>query len=218
MWPVELLTCVGPEVYAQTYRFMGTILSFYQCENCESSHILHIKPLTFNTTGLKGTRLRSSVLLCAVLWLRCYLVLRSVWVVTTCWGLPSRRTPACSVGAADSPATASKTASPPTTCPTVTEESTRRPASESVSSVFVTLFIFLFFFYRLQPDVHHPCRSHDHLHQGDGGHPQLPGWVSTHPPNHLHHPPDPRVTVNSRLTHSCQEPAGRILPQRPLAD
>lgn len=40
----------------------------------------------------------------------------SVWAVTTCWSLLSRRTPACSVGATDSPATKSRTASLSATC------------------------------------------------------------------------------------------------------
>lgn len=40
----------------------------------------------------------------------------SAWAVTTCWSLPSRKTPACSVGAAASPATLSRTPSMLATC------------------------------------------------------------------------------------------------------
>lgn len=40
----------------------------------------------------------------------------SVWAATTCWTPHSGKTPACSVGALDSPATASTTASPCETC------------------------------------------------------------------------------------------------------
>lgn len=46
----------------------------------------------------------------------CFFPSLSVWAVTTCWSLLSRKTPACSVGVTDSPATVSRTASLYATC------------------------------------------------------------------------------------------------------
>lgn len=104
--------------------------------------------------------------------------LLSASAATTRWSLLGRRTPACSVGATDSPATESRTASPCAASPPV-----RRALSPlgpfhfdfAASRVFGMCLVFFFLLLRLQPDVHHPRRSHDHQHQGDSGHTQLPG-------------------------------------------
>lgn len=96
--------------------------------------------------------------------------LGSVWAVTTCWSLLSRKTPALSVGGRGSPATASTAASPCRTCRPVrcsfaaSLSTSRSPSGVSCHS-------------RLQPDVHHPCGSDQHQHQGDARHTQLPRWV-----------------------------------------
>lgn len=64
----------------------------------------------------------------------------SVWAVTTCWSLHSRRTPACSVGAPDNPATASTTASPCGTCKLVhCTFSTSTTSHADVSSKYASL-------------------------------------------------------------------------------
>lgn len=109
----------------------------------------------------------------------------SVWAVTTCWSLLSRKTPACSVGVVDRPATGSRTASLYATCqpvrfPIITSvtpadfpsqrEQTYKDMFERCLQPSVGMSLF-FFHLRLQPDVHHPRWSHHHQHQRDCGHP-----------------------------------------------
>lgn len=116
-------------------------MKFHQYENSNETH------WTFNTIGVNGHLPPVVSVLCVDM--RCYFVLRSVWAATTSWTLRSRRTPAYSVGAADSPATLSKAPSPLTTCPTVTKESGRHlvlRACELCVCDAALFFIFLFFF------------------------------------------------------------------------
>lgn len=115
-------------------------MKFHQYENSNETH------WTFNTIGVNGHLPPVVSVLCVDM--RCYFVLRSVWAATTSWTLRSRRTPAYSVGAADSPATLSKAPSPLTTCPTVTKESGRHlvlRACELCVCDAALFFIFLFF-------------------------------------------------------------------------
>lgn len=134
----------------------------------------------------------------------CFFPSLSVWAVTTCWSLLSRKTPACSVGVTDSPATVSRTASLCATCQLVRLQThsqmfstitffiisfsichwgTRKRNVRGVGFFslslqhFVTTGFMSHLCFRLQPDVHHPCWSHHHQHQRNGGHTQLPRWL-----------------------------------------